>query len=298
VTLTGAPALAPCAVQGNARWHIRGATLSLGRPLVMGILNLTPDSFSDGGALADADAALRRAEQLVREGADLLDVGGESTRPGAPAVEPEVQLARVLPIVERLVRALPVPVSVDTRSAVVARAALEAGAAIVNDVSALGDPAMGAVVREHGAGVVLMHMRGTPQTMRSLATYDDVVEEVRAELAAALARAAAAGIPPERIVLDPGIGFAKQAEHSLALLAALDRLAQSGFPLLVGPSRKSFIGDLLGGVPSERRVFGTIGACVSALLRGARIFRVHDVEPVRQALDVAEAIRQSRPSDR
>lgn len=295
MTLPAAPAVRPAEPGGGRVWQIRGAALSLERPLVMGILNVTPDSFSDGGRFAAVDAALAQAGRMADEGADLIDVGGESTRPGAPAVPPEVQLARVLPVLRRLVRELAVPVSVDTRSAVVAEAALAEGAAIVNDVSALSDPAMARVVREAGAALVLMHMRGTPETMQALARYDDVAAEVAAELGGALCGALEAGIDADRIVLDPGIGFAKTAEHNLQLLAQLDRLLALGRPLLVGPSRKAFLGPLLGGRPPEQRAAGTVGACVAALLGGARIFRVHDVAPVRQALDVAEAIRRSRP---
>jgi dihydropteroate synthase len=272
--------------------------LSLERPLVMGILNLTPDSFSDGGELSSVEAAVERGLAMVEQGADLLDLGGESTRPGAPAVEPHLQLRRVLPVLEALVLHTSVPISIDTRSAAVARQALASGASIVNDVSALGDPEMAEVVRDAGAGLVLMHMRGTPQTMQLLAEYDDVVTEVRGELAGALDRALAEGIDAERIVLDPGIGFAKTAEQNLALLGGIDRLATLGRPLLVGPSRKSFIGRILGGAPPRERVAGTVAACVVALLRGARLFRVHDVAPVRQALDVAGAIHQAAPGER
>lgn len=277
-------------------WAIRGRSLSLERPLVMGVLNATPDSFSDGG-LYDAPArALARAEEMVAEGADLLDLGGESTRPGAAPVSPRDEAARILPTLRLLRDRLAVPVSVDTRRAEVARAALAEGAEIVNDVSALADPAMGGVVAEAEAGVVLMHMRGTPETMQREARYADVAGEVADELAAALERARAAGIADARVVLDPGIGFAKTAEHNLELIARLGELARLGRPLLLGPSRKSFIGGILGGVPAEERGAGTAAACVVGLLHGARIFRVHDVRIVRQALDVAEALRRAAPA--
>lgn len=295
MNVTGVLAQAPSAT-GQDDWSIRGGVLSVGRPLIMGILNLTPDSFSDGGELPGVEAALDRASRMVGEGADLLDVGGESTRPGAAAVPPSEQLDRILPVIEGLAGRIAIPISVDTRSATVARRAVSAGAAIVNDVSSLSDPEMADVVRETEAGLVLMHMRGTPATMQSRAAYDDVVEEVAAELGDSLRQALAAGIPASRIVLDPGIGFAKRAEHSLALLAGLERLAGLGRPVLVGPSRKSFIGDILGGVLPRQRGFGTVAACVAALLRGARLFRVHDVAPARQALDVAEAIRRTAPN--
>ncbi len=276
-------------------WAIRGRSISLERPLVMGVLNATPDSFSDGGLYDAPERALARAERMVAEGADLLDLGGESTRPGAAPVSPADEAARILPVLRLLRARLSVPVSVDTRRAEVARRALDEGAEIVNDVSALADPAMGGVVAEAEAGVVLMHMRGTPETMQRDPRYADVAGEVADELAAALERARAAGIADERVVLDPGIGFAKTAEHNLELLARLGELAVLGRPLLLGPSRKSFLGKILGGIPAEERDAGTAGACVVGLLHGARVFRVHDVRIVRHALDVAEAVRRAAP---
>lgn len=256
----------------------------------MGILNVTPDSFSDGGELGDDPAhAVARGRAMVAAGAALLDVGGESTRPGAPLVPPAEEIRRVVPVIEALVRELPVPVSVDTRKAAVARAALAAGAAVVNDVSGLiHDAALGAVVAEAEAGLVLMHMRGEPADMMEHARYGDVVGEVRVELGAAVARARAAGVADAAIVVDPGLGFAKTAEHNLTLL---HRLAELGlpYPVLVGPSRKSFLGRILDVPPAERAV-GTAAACVAAYLGGACLFRVHDVAPVVQALRVAEAI--------
>ncbi len=276
-------------------WAIRGRSISLERPLVMGILNATPDSFSDGGLYDAPERALARAERMVAEGADLLDLGGESTRPGAAAVSPREEAARILPTLRLLKARTTVPVSVDTRRAEVARAALAEGAEIVNDVSALADPAMGGVVAEAEAGVVLMHMRGTPATMQRDPRYADVAGEVADELAAALERARAAGIADGRVVLDPGIGFAKTAEHNLELLARLGELARLGRPLLLGPSRKSFLGKILGGIPAEERDAGTAAACVVGLLHGARVFRVHDVRMTRQALDVAEAVRRAAP---
>jgi dihydropteroate synthase len=279
-------------------WEIRGGALSLERPLVVGIVNVTPDSFSDGGRFLDPERALARAEEMVEEGAEMVDVGGESTRPGAPPVDPAEERARVVPVIRLLKSRLPVPVSVDTRRAEVARAALAEGAAVVNDVSALSDPEMGAVVADHGVGVVLMHMRGTPRTMQHDPRYGDVAEEVAGELEGALGRAAAAGIPAERVVVDPGIGFAKTAAHNLELIGRLDALGRLGRPVLLGPSRKSFIGAVLGGIPAEERGTGTAAACVVGLLRGARIFRVHDVRIVRQALEVAEAIRRATTASR
>ena len=272
-------------------WAIRDQRLPLGEPLVMGVINVTPDSFSDGGESLGPERALRRARALVAEGAGMLDVGGESTRPGAAPVGAEEEIARVVPVIRLLRERLDVPLSIDTRKAGVARAAIEAGAVVVNDVSALGDPRMAGVVAEAGVGVVLMHMRGTPETMQRDPRYDDVVGEVAAELEAARARAVAAGIEAERVVLDPGIGFGKTAEHNLALIAGLERISALGSPVLLGASRKAFIGALLGGLPPGERGAGTAGACVAGLLKGARIFRVHDVRLVREALIVAEAIR-------
>lgn len=271
-------------------WSIAGETISLAQPRVMGILNLTPDSFSDGGELPSVADALRRAETMIEEGAALLDVGGESTRPGAAEVDAAEETRRVVPTIEALSRESDVPISIDTRKSDVARRALDAGARIVNDVSALAfDPRMGRVVAETGAGVVLMHMRGTPADMRGRATYVDVTEEVRSELSDAADRALAAGIRREAIAIDPGFGFAKDATQSLRLLGELPKLATLGFPMLVGPSRKSFLGEVLALPPKERAV-GTAAACVLAFLGGARIFRVHDVAPVVQALTVAAAL--------
>lgn len=273
------------------RWRIREGTIALDRPVVMGILNLTPDSFSDGGRFLGLDDAVRRAREMAAEGADLIDLGGESTRPGAAEVSAHEEAARVVPVLRALRDALDLPLSVDTRKAAVAREALAAGAQVVNDVSGLADPGMADAVAPSGAGLVLMHMRGTPATMQGLADYADVVEEVGAELASSLARADAAGIARERVVLDPGIGFAKTAEQNLLLIASLRRLeARLGRPVLLGASRKAFIGGLLGGVPAAERDAGTVGACVAGMARGARLFRVHDVRGARQALDVAWAI--------
>ena len=277
-------------------WRLRGRVLLLDRPVVMGILNVTPDSFSDGGRFRAPGPALARAREMVAAGADLLDVGGESTRPGAAEVGAGEEAGRVVPVVEAIRRELDVPVSVDTRKAAVAREALAAGAEVVNDVSALGDAEMAGVVVESGAGLVLMHMRGTPADMQTRTAYGDVAEEVARELEEPLARAVAAGVAPERIVLDPGVGFAKTAEQNLELIARLGALARLGRPLLLGPSRKSFIGTLLGGVVAGERDAGTVGACVAGLARGARLFRVHDVRGARHALDVADAIlRRSIP---
>ena len=280
----------PLHVREPEVWHIRGAKLSLAHPLVMGIVNLTPDSFSDGGSYPGVDQAIKAAAAMVNGGAGLIDVGGESTRPGAESVSVAVEMERVIPFVKRAADAFSVPISIDTRKSAVARAALEAGAAVVNDVSGLAhDPEMGALVAEMGAGVVLMHMRGTPATMTSHARYERVAADVAAELQDSVTEARAAGVPDEAVVLDPGLGFAKDAGQSLELLSDLGPLRDLGFPMLIGPSRKSFLGAILR-VPPERRLPGTLAACVAAYLEGVRVFRVHDVEPVVQALDVAEAI--------
>ncbi len=275
------------------RWLHRRGELRLSRPILMGVLNLTPDSFSDGGRFLGPERALARATEMVREGAALIDVGGESTRPGSEPVAPEEEAERVVPILRLLRAELDVPLSIDTRRAVVAEAALEAGADIVNDVSALGDPRMAEVVAASRAGLVLMHMRGTPRTMQQDPRYDDVAAEVTRELEEALQRALEAGIAPDRIVVDPGIGFAKGFDHNLELISRLNELRQLGRPILLGVSRKAFLGALLGGAPPERRAVATAAACIAGLYAGARIFRVHDVAIVAEALTVAEAIREA-----
>lgn len=256
----------------------------------MGVLNVTPDSFSDGGSFLDRARAVDRAEEMIAAGATIIDVGGESTRPGAVPVSIEEEIARVLPVVTELRRRTGVTISIDTRHAAVAQEALDAGADIVNDVSALGDPAMASVVARTDAGLVLMHMRGTPATMQDDPRYDDVAREVTAELAVRMEWATDAGIDPTRIVVDPGIGFGKTRDHNLALIARLDVLAALGRPILLGVSRKAFIGSILGDAPVDRRAIGTAAACVVGLMHGARLFRVHDVEVVRDALQVADAV--------
>ena len=279
-------------------WRHATGTLLLDRPRVVGIVNVTPDSFSDGGMLRTVDDARRHVDRLVREGADVVDIGGESTRPqGATPVDPEEEIRRVVPVVEAVRREHPeLPVSVDTVKARVAAAAIHAGASIVNDVSAFRlDGQMASVCVDHGAGVVLMHSRGDVATMATFehAQYGpDIMGEVCSELAARVDRALTAGIDREYLVLDPGIGFAKRGEDSLAVLANLRRLASLGYPVLVGVSRKRFIGAITNTASPGDRVFGTVGANVAALERGARLFRVHDVKPNRDALDVAWAIMQ------
>ena len=283
--------------QPNSRWpdawRIKGRDLALDRPLVVGILNVTPDSFSDGGQFESTDAALAQVGRMLAEGADAVDIGGESTRPqGARPVSTADEIGRVVPIV-RAVRGqfATLPISVDTTKSDVASAALAEGADIINDVSGFRiDPRMGEIAAAEEAGVVLMHSRGTVEEMGTYlhANYSaDVVADVRGELDRALARALEAGVDRKAIVLDPGIGFAKRSEHSLLLLAELERLMSLGRPIMVGVSRKRFIGELSGVATARDRVAGTVGANVAALMNGARLFRVHDVAPNRQALDVA-----------
>lgn len=292
--VTGPEAAGPWHAPVRTRWRLSDRTFDLDRPRIAGVLNLTPDSFSDGGELPSVDAALARARSMVAAGADLLDVGGESTRPGAGEVPADEELDRILPFLRAAVERFGVPISVDTRKARVAEAALDAGAQIVNDVSGLEhDEAMAPLLAARGAGVVLMHMRGTPATMRSRTGYGDVVADVRSELAARVRRARDAGIEEERIVLDPGIGFAKDADQSLRLLRETHRLLEAGFPLMVGPSRKSFLGAVLG-TPPRDRLEGTLAACAAAYVGGARLFRVHDVREVARALRVLEAIERGR----
>jgi len=274
-------------------WQIRGAVLDLSRPRIMGILNVTPDSFSDGGLYADPAAACRRAEALVREGADLVDVGGASSRPGADPVPEAVERDRVLPVLGEAVR-LGVPVSIDTCRAGVARAALDAGAAVVNDISALGDPGMGPLVAASEAGLVLMHMRGTPGTMQDDPRYEDVVGEVASFLKDRAGLAEGWGVGRERIVLDPGIGFGKTLTHNLTLIGAMDVLAGLGYPMLLGASRKSFLEKLTRAGSPERRVAGSVAAVLAARRRGTALFRVHDVAATREALAVFDAVEGLR----
>jgi dihydropteroate synthase len=284
-------------VAHTGTWRIRGRTLSLERPVVVGVLNVTPDSFSDGGRFRDLSTTLAQARRLVADGADILDIGGESTRPGASPVSADEELSRVLPLLRALRDEVDAALSVDTRKAAVARAVLAEGADVINDVTALGDPEMASAVAASDAGLVLMHMRGTPETMQTLIAYRSVADDVADELEPSLARAVDAGIEPERIVVDPGIGFAKTAAQNLELIARLDVLTERlGRPVLLGASRKAFIGALLGGVPAHERDAGTVGACVAGLARGARLFRVHEVRAARQALDVADAILRAGAS--
>ncbi len=270
-------------------WALRTQTLSTDPMLLMGIVNVTPDSFSDGGLHADAQAAIDHGRRLVDEGADLVDVGGESSRPGADAVDTSEELGRVVPVVERLA-ADGVVVSVDTTKPLVARAALEAGAEIVNDITGLADPAMVELCRQYEAGVVIMHMQGTPRTMQNDPRYDDVVDEVAGFLADRAEQAIAAGIDPARICIDPGIGFGKTTEHNLELLAGTARFADLGYPVMIGASRKRFLEALLGRTEPSDRDAGTAGIAAVVATLGAAVFRTHNVPDVRDAARVAAAI--------
>jgi dihydropteroate synthase len=278
------------------RLSISSHTVVLGEhTLVMGVLNVTPDSFSDGGEFLNTRSAVARALLLERAGADLLDIGGESTRPGATLVPAEEELARVLPVLTALRGRLHIPISIDTRKAAVAEAAIAAGAKIINDVSALRfDPTMAEVARRRRAPVILMHMRGEPGTMQKEKFARDVFRDVSAGLRAAAARATCAGIARSRIILDPGIGFGKSYRQNFELLAHLPRLAALGYPLLVGSSRKAFLGAALGGAqspaPPGGRVWGTAATITAAILGGAHIVRVHDVAEMVQVARVADAV--------
>jgi len=275
-------------------WRCRDRALSLDAPLVVGVVNVTPDSFSDGGRHLDAETALAHARRLLDEGADLVELGAESTRPGAEPVPADEQWRRLAPVVTTLAREPLAVISIDTASAAVAERALAEGAHVINDVSALGDPAMAGLVAQSGAGLVLMHMRGTPATMQQDPRYDDVVAEVAAFLAARRDTAVAAGVAREAIALDPGIGFGKTVAHNLALLAGLDAFVALGQPVLIGVSRKRFLGTLTGDLPPEERLEAGLAAAAISVMQGAAIVRTHDVRATVRALAVATAIRDAR----
>ena len=288
-------------------WHItRDRTLPIGhRTLIMGILNVTPDSFSDGGEFFSLDSALAHAEQMIAAGADIIDVGGESTRPGGAAiVSAAEEEERVLPIISQLVKRFSVPISIDTTKAVVARAALDAGAAIVNDISALRfEPKIADEVARPGAGLVMMHSRGTPGALHGLPPVTDIIEEVTTNLRSSIEIALQRGVKRESIVIDPGIGFGKSQEQNLELIAKLDQLiaAFPEFPLLIGTSRKSFLGRILrdaNGTPAppEDRLHATMASTTAAILKGAHIVRVHDVKATVETVRVVDAIRRE-PED-
>lgn len=273
-----------------SHWRLRTRVLRFGRrPALMGIINVTPDSFSDGGRFFDAQAAVEHGLRLAAEGADVLDIGGESTRPYSTPVPETEELRRVLPVVQALVEQSGLPVSIDTSKALVAREALQAGAEIVNDVTALrGDPEMLSLVLRERPGLCLMHMQGTPQTMQECPTYENVVEEVSAWLASRLQLVLDAGLEQDRVALDPGIGFGKTHQHNLDLLASCGRLHALGCPVLVGHSRKGFIAHVLNDRVCDR-TFGTIGVALALALQGVQVLRIHDVIAVRQALELFEA---------
>jgi len=268
------------------------------RTAVMGIVNVTPDSFADGGRYLDSEKAIAHGIALASQGADIIDIGGESTRPGARPVSAGEEMGRVLPVIRGLRRTLSIPISIDTTKADVARAAVDEGADMVNDISALRfDPAMAALVAAAKLPVVLMHMLGTPQTMQQSPRYQDVVEEVKEFLRRRIRFALEAGVSAERIIIDPGIGFGKNLDHNLALLRGLPSLASLGQPLLVGPSRKTFVGKLLDAGPEER-LEGSLAAAVAAVLAGANIIRTHDVKESRRAIRIADALRYGEPESR
>ena len=278
-------------------WRCRDRELPLGeRTLVMGIVNVTPDSFSDGGMFEDAETAVKHGLRLLDEGADVLDVGGESTRPGSDPVGVEDELTRVLPVIEGLRRGAPEALlSVDTRKAAVASEALAAGADVVNDIGAGTDPDMFDVVATAGAGMVLMHMQGEPKHMQADPRYDDVVAEVRGFLTDRLEMAVAAGIGRDRLCVDPGIGFGKNLNHNLALLRAIGSFRELGVPVLAGVSRKRFIGELSGTDDPAGRLDGSVAAAVWCTSQGVEMVRVHDVGPTVRALRVVDAIARERP---
>lgn len=266
----------------------RGRLDFSGGCLLMGILNVTPDSFSDGGQFLDPKTAVERGLQMVAQGAAMIDVGGESTRPGSKPVPPAEQIRRIVPVIGALAERIDIPISIDTTDVEVAWAALRAGASLLNDITALGDDRMAELAAHQQVPVILMHMQGSPATMQAAPHYDDVVQEVRDFLVARAEKAVRLGIPRERIFLDPGIGFGKTLEHNLALLRSLDRLVATGHRVLVGPSRKGFIGKLTGRDKPAERVFGTAAAVAWCVWAGASIVRVHDVA---EMVDVAKVTR-------
>jgi dihydropteroate synthase len=276
------------------KWAIAGGVLSIGsRPLVMGIVNVTPDSFSDGGRYFDSDAALAHGLELAAQGADILDIGGESTRPGAAVVSVAEEIERVVPVIEALAKRTSIPVSIDTSKAEVARASLAAGARIVNDVTGLtGDPQMAATIRDFGAGVIIMHMQGTPATMQLNPHYENVVEDVSRFFERQLHAASAAGLASEQIALDPGIGFGKTSAHNREIMAHVEEFQRFGRPVCLGVSRKGFINHLVGADrPVDRRLAGGLGlVCYALARRAVQIVRVHDVEETRDAIAAFEKL--------
>ncbi len=263
-------------------------TLRFEKTLIMGILNVTPDSFSDGGLFNNRDAAVAHAKKMVSDGADLIDVGGESSRPGSEPLSEKEELARILPVVIRLVDEVSVPISIDTYKPVVADACLKAGAHLINDITGLTNPKMRTIAAENNAPVVMMHMQGTPKAMQQKPVYQDIIGEIKAFFQRQIIAAQKAGV--RQIIIDPGIGFGKTVEHNLQILKHLDAFKTLGCPLLVGPSRKSFIGTITG-LPVNERLEGTIAAVTVAVMNGAQIVRIHDVKECRRAIQVVDAIR-------
>ncbi|MCD6407910.1 dihydropteroate synthase [bacterium] len=273
-------------------WKIRDEILQIKRPFIMGILNVTPDSFYDGGRYFNFDKAIERAKEMEKEGADIIDVGGESSRPGSEPVSEEEEIRRVVPVIKTLVDELNIPVSCDTYKSKVAEKAIESGAKIINDISAFRfDEKLFDVVKNSGCGYVLMHMKGTPRDMQKSPYYEDVIGEIHRFFEEKIKFIAENGMEIERVVIDPGIGFGKRVEDNLMILKNLDRFTDFNRPILIGTSRKSFIGKILD-VDTEERMEGTISSNVYSLLKGARIFRVHDVKETKRALMVAEAIEK------
>ena len=260
------------------------------RTLIMGILNVTPDSFSDGGQHSAFDTAVEHALCMIEEGADVIDIGGESSRPNAEPVSAEDELARVIPVIEALSGRIEIPISIDTYKPEVARAALDAGASIINDITGFAVPGMSALAAERRCPSIIMHMKGTPKTMQNNPVYDDVVDEIMSYFRERISATEEAGLPKEYLIIDPGIGFAKTAEHNLEILRKLSDLKSIGLPILVGSSRKAFIGRILGGVSIEERVFGTAATVALSVAHGANIVRVHDVKEMKQVALVADAI--------
>lgn len=280
------------------QWKLARRSLPYGeRTLVMGVLNITPDSFSDGGKFYSAERAFEHAMEMIDEGADIIDIGGESTRPGSAFVSEAEELDRILPVIERLSDASPAPISIDTTKASVARAALAAGVEIINDISALRfDPNIADEVAKTGAGLVLMHSRGTPKTMQHLPPVADILNEVISGLRESIGLAQQRGVPLHSIAIDPGIGFGKTAEQNVELIARLDQLVAefADFPVMIGTSRKAFIGKLLDDAPADQRLYGTVASVVASVMKGAHIVRVHDVKATLDAVKIADAVMRNR----
>ena len=266
----------------------RDKTILLDRPRIMGVLNVTPDSFSDGGKFLNPEIAVRHARQMVEEGADIIDVGGESTRPGPQGISVPEELERVMSVVERLVKEISVPISIDTQKPEVADEALGIGVHMLNDISGLRSPKMLTIAAKHNVPTIIMHMQGTPETMQKNPQYENVVEEIAEELCKQAAQAKAAGI--DQVIVDPGIGFGKTLEHNLQILKHLKRFTDLGYPLMVGPSRKGFLGKILG-TEVHDRLEGTLAAVVVSVMHGANIVRVHDVKECARALQIVHAIQ-------